>query len=250
MQNAKLFVNNLSVGYKKPLIQDICFNLKAGEIMTLIGPNGAGKSTILKTIAGYLKQLDGDVFFENTSLNKMTLNEKAKKLSVVLTEKISPELMTCRNVIETGRYPYTGRLGKLMPNDKAAVEKAIKMVEVTELSDKEFSKISDGQRQRVMLARAVCQEPQILILDEPTSYLDIYHKIHFLEILRKLADEEKIAVLVSIHELDFARKISDYVICVKNRKISHFGTPSEIFTDKIIKDLFNISDELFDKYFC
>lgn len=249
MDSAKISADSLAVGYKKPLIKDICFNVRGGEIMTLIGPNGSGKSTILKTIAGYLKKHGGEVYFENSSVEKLSPNEKAKKLSVVLTERIKPELMTCRDVVETGRYPYTGRFGKLTQKDRDAVNRAVEMVEMSDFADCDFSEVSDGQRQRVMLARAVCQEPQILILDEPTSYLDIHHKIIFLEILRKLAVENRIAVIVSMHELDLAEKISDFTICIKNGTVAHSGKPEEIFTDEIIRELFDIPEELYKKYF-
>lgn len=249
MDNAKISADSLTAGYKKPLIKDICFNVKGGEIMTLIGPNGSGKSTILKTIAGYLKKHGGEVYFENSRAEMLSPNEKAKKLSVVLTERIKPELMTCRDVVETGRYPYTGRFGKLGQEDRDAVNRAVEMVEMSDFADCDFSEVSDGQRQRVMLARAVCQEPHILILDEPTSYLDIHHKIIFLEILRKLAVENRIAVIVSMHELDLAQKISDFTICIKNGTVAHSGKPEEIFTDEIIRELFDIPEELYKKYF-
>lgn len=249
MDNSKISASSLSVGYKKPLINDISFNVNGGEIMTLIGPNGSGKSTILKTLAGYLKKHGGEVYFEDLNDEKLSPNEKAKKLSIVLTERIKPELMTCRDVVETGRYPYTGRFGKLSQRDKDAVNQAIDMVEMHDFADCDFSEISDGQRQRVMLARAVCQEPQILILDEPTSYLDIHHKIVFLEILRNLAIKSKIAVIVSMHELDLAEKISDFTICIKNGAVAHSGKPEEIFKDEIIRELFDIPENLYKQYF-
>lgn len=217
--------------------------------MSLIGPNGSGKSTILKTIAGYLKKMGGKVYIGSRNADNISEKEASKLLSVVLTERIKPELMSCREVVETGRYPYTGRFGILSETDSEAVNKAIKMVEMEYFADMDFSEVSDGQKQRVMLARAICQEPEILILDEPTSYLDIHHKIIFLEILRKLADEKKIAVIVSMHELDFAEKISDYTICIKGGEIVQCGKPEKIFTAKTIRELFDISEDLYKKYF-
>lgn len=245
---ALLAAEHLTVGYDKPLIEDICFALRGGEIMTLIGPNGSGKSTILKTIAGYLKQHAGAVYLEHAPADSLSPNEKARKLAVLLTERLRPNLMTCREVVETGRYPYTGRFGLLSPADHAAVEAAVRLVQMEDFADGDFSAISDGQRQRVMLARAICQEPQILILDEPTSYLDIYHKIIFLEILKQLAAEKRIAVVVSMHELDFAEKISDYAVCVKNGQIFRFGRPDEIFRDDILRELFDIPEDLYAQY--
>lgn len=250
MDNTLISAEKLSVGYGRKIIADgIEFVVKQGEILTLIGPNGAGKSTVLKTLAGYLKRLSGTIVIDSEDTDKISEKEMAKKLSVVLTERIRPELMSCREVVETGRYPYTGSFGLLSEADREIVEKAIETVSMEDFAEKDFGAVSDGQRQRVMLARAICQEPDILILDEPTSYLDIHHKIQFLEILRNLAKEKQIAVIMSMHELDFAEKISDYVLCIKSGKISLSGTPDKIFTSKNIMELYDIPENLYCKYF-
>lgn len=250
MDKTIISADRLSVGYgKRVIVNGIEFEVKQGEILTLIGPNGAGKSTVLKTIAGYLKRLDGTVMVGNRDMLEFSEKEMAKRLSVVLTERISPELMTCREVVETGRYPYTGSFGLLTEKDRAVVENAIEKVSMQDYADVDFSSVSDGQRQRVMLARAICQEPEILILDEPTSYLDIHHKIQFLEILRSLAKEKQMAVILSMHELDFAEKISDYVLCIKGGKITLSGTHDKVFTAENIMGLYDIPEELYRKYF-
>lgn len=250
MDKTIISADGLSVGYgRKVIVDGIEFEVKQGEILTLIGPNGAGKSTVLKTIAGYLKRLDGTVMVGNRDMLEFSEKEMAKKLSVVLTERISPELMTCREVVETGRYPYTGSFGLLTEKDRAVVENAIEKVSMQDYADVDFSSVSDGQRQRVMLARAICQEPEILILDEPTSYLDIHHKIQFLEILRSLAKEKQMAVILSMHELDFAEKISDYVLCIKGGKITLSGTTDKVFTAENIMGLYDIPEKLYHKYF-
>ena len=246
--NIPVSADMLTVGYDKPLIENICFNVRGGEIMTLIGPNASGKSTILKTAAGYLKALGGTVFLDGKSIDDITPKEKSKRLAVVLTDRIKPEMMTCRDVVETGRYPYTGYFGVLSPEDRASVSEAMEMTRVTEFADRDFSAISDGQRQRVMLARAICQSPEILILDEPTSFLDIHHKIYFLEILRRLADEKKTAVILSMHELELAKIISDHAVCINNGKIVCSGKPDEVFTEEMIREVFDISPELYEKY--
>lgn len=240
---------DLAAGYEKPLIEHICFQLREGEIMSLIGPNGSGKSTILKTLCGFLRKHAGTVFIEGNNDADISDSERARKIAVLLTERLRPDMMTCREVVETGRYPYTGRFGLLSGSDKAAVDEAVELVQMQDFADCDFSRVSDGQRQRVMLARAICQEPRILILDEPTSYLDIYHKIAFLEILKKLAAQKKPAVLVSMHELDMAEKISDYTVCVKNGEIFKSGKPEEIFRSDVICELFGISRELYTEYF-
>lgn len=250
MKKIIISADSLSVGYNKtPIVSGVTFEVRQGEILTIIGPNGAGKSTILKTLAKYLKKLGGNVNVDNQNADSITDKELSKKLSVVLTERIRPELMTCREVVETGRYPYTGNFGLLSAHDNDCVQKAMETVEMQNFADMDFNSVSDGQRQRVMLARAICQEPEILILDEPTSYLDIHHKIVFFEILRKLAVEQKIAVIISMHELDFAEKISDYTLCVKDGSIVSAGKPDEIFTEENLMQLYEIPDKLYKKYF-
>ena len=164
----------LTVGYQGvPLIRDICIQMKKGEILTLIGPNGAGKTTILKSVIRQMKPLCGIVYLDGKKTDEMQRNELARKLSVVLTDRVRTERMTCRDVVSTGRYPYTGKFGVLSEKDWSVVDKSMEVVGIAKWKEQDFQKISDGQKQRVMLARALCQEPDLLILDEPTSYLDI-----------------------------------------------------------------------------
>ena len=198
----------ISVGYDgKPLIEEVEIALRKGEILTLLGPNGAGKSTILKSIARQLSLIAGTVRLDGEDMRTLTGAELSKKMAVVMTKRLRGELMTCEDVVATGRYPYTGRFGVLRAEDHAAVQNAMELVQVAEIGDSLFDRISDGQRQRVMLARAICQEPEILILDEPTSYLDVRHKLEFLSILQKLCRERELTVILSLHELELAEKI-------------------------------------------
>jgi len=239
--------SDLSVGYNgKTLIRDIEINIRAGEILTLIGPNGSGKSTILKSITKHLAVIKGDSFIADASINAMTYKELSRRLAVVLTERIKGELLTCRDVVATGRYPYTNTLGLLGAEDKAKVREAMERVHAAELAERDFSAISDGQRQRVLLARAICQEPEIIVLDEPTSFLDIRHKLQLLSILRSMAKEKGITVIMSLHEIDLAQKISDKIMCVSGEVISNFGTPDEIFREEIINELYGISEGSFN----
>ncbi|MGN1137391.1 MAG: ABC transporter ATP-binding protein [Oscillospiraceae bacterium] len=248
--NILISSENLSVGYgKKIIINNVGVEIRQGEILTLIGPNGTGKSTLLKTLAGYLEPLGGVIMIDGKNAAEISDKEMAKQLSVLLTERIRPELMTCREVVETGRYPYTGSFGILSDKDRKAVNDAIEAVSVTEIADIYFNEISDGQRQRVMLARAICQEPQILILDEPTSYLDIHHKIAFFEILKKSVKEKNIAAILSMHEVDLAERIADRVLGIKDGEISLSGSPYDVFTAENMMELYDIPEKLYYKYF-
>ena len=235
-------MDDMAVGYQgKTLIHDINIGIDKGEIVTLIGPNGSGKSTILKSITKQLKLIGGKVFFDDTSLQKMSYKELSSNMAVVLTERIKTELMTCHEIVATGRYPYTGRLGILTPEDEQIVDEAMKAVHAEDLGNRDFNAISDGQKQRVLLARAICQEPEIIVLDEPTSFLDIRHKLELLTILKQMVLDHQLTVIMSLHELDLAQKISDKVICVHGEYIEKYGAPEEIFTSEYIRKLYGIT---------
>ena len=237
-----IYTENISVGYgKQPLIEEINLHVNRGEILTLIGPNGAGKSTILKSIIGQLKLVKGAVWLDGTSMEAMKEKDRALRMSVMMTGRMQTERMTCEEVVSMGRYPYTGKMGILTEKDWQVVHDSLKLVQGMDLAERDFQAVSDGQRQRVLLARAICQEPQVIVLDEPTAFLDIRHKLELLYILKNMVREKKVAVLMSLHELDLAQKISDYVICVNgDNAIGRFGTPEEIFSGDYIKELFQI----------
>ncbi|SCZ79385.1 ABC transporter ATP-binding protein [Pseudobutyrivibrio xylanivorans] len=236
----QISARDLTVGYGKAVISDATFQVLPGEIIALIGPNGSGKSTILKTITRQLKKMSGKLFIGEDIDDSLTEVELAKKMSMLMTERIHPELMTCFEVVAMGRYPYTGRLGFLTAEDKKKVEEAIALVGAEDVANKDFMKISDGQRQRVMLARAIAQEPEIMILDEPTSFLDIQYKIDILSVIKKLAVERNIAVLMSIHELEFVPAIADKVIGICDGSIYKIGTPEEIFTGENLEKMYRM----------
>lgn len=240
----------LTVGYNgKPLVRDITISLPKGRILTLIGPNGSGKSTILKTIIKQLKSLGGVVSLGGQSTDAMKERDLARQISVLLTQRMKTERMTCQDVVETGRYPYTGSLGILSQQDRAVVRTSMELTHVTELADLDFMKISDGQRQRVLLARAIAQEPEVLVLDEPTSFLDVRYKLELLDLLRQLTRRNSMAVILSLHELDLAQRISDDVLCVRGETVSHYGPAEEIFQKELIHQLYDLNTGSYDPLF-
>ena len=246
-RDAYISMDNMAVGYNgKAIIRDICIDIQKGEIVTLIGPNGAGKSTILKSITRQLSLIGGKVIFEEKDLHKMTSKDVSQKMAVVLTERLKAELMTCYDIVASGRYPYTGKLGLLTEEDERLVDEAMAAVNATEFGPKDFNAISDGQKQRVLLARAICQDPEIIILDEPTSFLDVRYKLELLSILRNMAKKKGITVIMSLHEIDLAEKISDKIICVKGDHIYRYGTPEEVFEEEMIRELYSIDNGYFD----
>lgn len=239
MNGTCLHTQDLSVGYnRKTLIGGIELDLRRGEIMTLIGPNGAGKSTILKSLIRQLPLTGGAVYLDEQDMAALGERDVARKLSVLMTARIRSELMTCFDVAATGRYPYTGRLGILSQEDREKTARSLELVHAADLADRDFSQTSDGQRQRVLLARALNQEPEVLVLDEPTSFLDIRHKLELLAILKDMVRSRNLAVVMSLHELDLAQKISDWVVCVHGDSIARQGPPEEIFTSEYITELY------------
>ena len=239
---------HMTVGYGGvPLIRNVEIALEQGEILTLIGPNGAGKSTILKSIAGQLTPIEGEAFLEGASLQQMDGHSRSQKMAVVFTDRLKTELMTCKEVVAAGRYPYTGRLGILSRDDWNVVEEAMELVRVSSLAQQDFNRISDGQRQRILLARAICQEPQLLLLDEPTSYLDVKYKLDFLTTLQELTRTRKLTVVMSLHELDLAQRISDKIMCIKGDCVQRYGTPAQVFTNGYISELFEIQKGFYEE---
>ena len=232
---------DLAIGYGTPLLRDIALQAERGKVLALIGPNGAGKSTLLKTLAGQLAAQGGAVLLDGQTLTAYTPHARARKLALMLPHTARTELATCFDVTAAGRYPYTGRLGILSDADRRAVHEALTLVQAEALADRDFTKISDGQRQRVLLARAVCQQPEILLLDEPTSFLDVKGKAELMGILQTLAHEKNVAIIVTLHELELAQKLADAVVCVAPQGVSGVLTPQEAFARENICQLFDLT---------
>ncbi len=250
MKENVLTARDISVGYgKKIVVSGLDLEVRSGEILTIIGPNGAGKSTVLKSIASQLPLLGGAVSINGTDIAEMSLNETAKTISVCFTERITAEKMTCEDIVSTGRYPYTGKFGILSADDRKIVREAMELTGVTSIADTDIRRISDGQRQTVMLARAIAQQPEVLILDEPTSFLDINNKLKLLGLLKELARSRNIAVIQTLHELDLAQRFSDKILCIKDHKSDRTGTPEEIFSGDYISLLYGIENGTFNSMF-
>ncbi len=231
----------LTAGYdRKPVVREADIVLHAGEVLVLIGPNGAGKSTLLKSIAMQLIPMAGTVCLEGKDMKSMRPDERARHMSVLLTGRKDTEWMTCREMASAGRFPYTGRLGILSDKDRGVVDRSLRRMGALELSELRFNSISDGQKQRVLLARALCQEPEVLVLDEPASYLDIRYQLELAEALRSLAHDEKMAVIVSLHELDLVKRCADRIVCLKDGHVDRIGSAGEIFAGDYLERLFDL----------
>jgi iron complex transport system ATP-binding protein len=241
-------IKSLCAGYEgKAVVRDVELGIGRGEILSLIGPNGAGKSTVLRSIAGQLKVMGGAVYLDGESVLEMKRQQRARRMSVMFTKGPGTEMMTCRDVVAMGRYPYTGRFGVLSSGDERVVDEVMELVHVEELGGTDFNRVSDGQRQRVLLARALCQEPEIVILDEPVTFLDVRYKLEFLSVLQEMRRRKGLTVIMSLHELELARRVSDKILCLKGEYGGRFGTPEKIFVPGAMEELFEISQGSFDE---
>lgn len=247
---SKLLTNNLTVGYGKPLIEDIAMKVEAGKITVLIGANGVGKSTILKSVAGLLKPIKGVVTIDDVNLSDISSKEVSRKMSLMMTGRSEVEYTSCFDVVSVGRYQFTNIFGKINDSDKKIIEETMKETGAFEYKDTEFSKLSDGQKQRVLLARALVQEPEILVLDEPTSFLDIAYKLEFAEKLKKLAKDKNIGILMSMHEIELVKNIADMVVCISmDGRIDRIAASRDVFTKDYIKSLYQIDSKEFDSIY-
>lgn len=242
-------IESLSAGYRgKAVVQSVNLEIKKGEIISFIGPNGAGKSTLLKTLYRELSPVAGAVFVDGGDVSKMPLKELARKMSIVTTDRIKPEHMTCREVVMAGRLPYTDGFGVLGKEDRQAAEDAIALMKIEDFADKQFNNLSDGQKQRTLIARAIAQSPEYLVMDEPTSYLDIRYRMELMEVLEGLA-KKGVTIVMSIHELELAVSVSDRLLLVYDDGKTLCKTPSEVMEEGLIRDLFSLTDEMYEKIY-
>jgi iron complex transport system ATP-binding protein len=213
-QHIALEGKGLTLGYfhqkaKKEILNGLDFQLYTGELTCLLGPNGVGKSTLIKAILGQIKPWKGEIKIDDQTIENLGVEELAKQISVVLTEPVFPGNMTVGQLIALGRTPHTGWSGKLGEKDRQIVEKALSDTKITYLRDERLSEISDGQRQKAMIARALAQDCKLMILDEPTAHLDLVNRFEIMELLRDIAAQKGKAVLVVTHDLDIAIETAD-----------------------------------------
>ena len=241
-QHIVLETKNLSVGYtskKKATIvaSSITIALQKGQLVGLVGANGIGKSTLLRTLTNVQKPLHGEIYINSKSLLDYTSVELAKQLSLVLTEQIASKNLSVLELVALGRQPYTNWVGNLSQEDLAITEKALHQTNLDFLREKKCYELSDGQLQKVMIARALAQDTDLIILDEPTTHLDMYHKAYILKLLQKLAKETGKTILFSSHEIDLAIQLCDAMIVMsKNEVVS--GTPCELIAKGTFNTLF------------
>ncbi|HEK4626085.1 ABC transporter ATP-binding protein [Clostridioides difficile] len=242
-----LKTNNLSVGYNnKVVISNINVEVKNGEILCLLGSNGAGKTTLLRSLSKLISPIKGEIYLNGVNINCISRKALSKKMALVLTNRLLGDLMTVQDIVNIGRYPYTGFFGSLSKKDLIIVDEALESVDALHLKKRYFDELSDGEKQKVLVARALVQEPEIIILDEPTTHLDIKHRLELINILKKLSKEKSISVILSLHEIDIALKSCDKVALIKNNKVIAYGQPEDVVDEDIINSLYELDDKNFN----
>lgn len=244
MSNSILETHNLTIGYKtsqktiRNVASNISTSLQTGELVCLLGPNGAGKSTLLRTLAGMQPPIAGEVKLLENDIYKLPPQELAKRLSLVLTEKIDVGMLSAYALVTMGRYPYTDWWGKLSSEDENIINWAIKSVGAVNLAQRNVSELSDGERQKIMIARALAQSPMVMLLDEPTAFLDLPRRVEIMQLLRQLARDTNQAILLSTHDLDLALRLADKIWLLGNNGILHVGAPEDLILSGAFADTF------------
>ena len=248
--NNILSASNLSIGYltkkeKIVIASNLNLNLQAGKLISLVGANGIGKSTLLRTLCGIQKPISGTVFLNEKHIQSFEPLTLAQNLSLVLTEKLPPSNLTVFELIALGRQPYTNWLGKLSEGDFEKVNQAILLTQIEHLSNKKHFEISDGQLQKVLIARALAQDTPLIILDEPTTHLDLLHKVSVFKLLKKLSQETNKCILFSTHDIDLAIQLSDeMIVMTENNAVQ--DQPCNLITKGIFNSLFKDENIVFD----
>lgn len=237
-----LSAKDLSIGYKTKkkasvVVSNINFELQKGQLIGLVGANGIGKSTLLRTLIKVQPQLSGSILLNGNDLKLATSENLAKQLSIVLTEPVTSKNLSVYELVALGRHPYTNWIGNLTDDDTAIVNRALNLVNIADLKDKKCFEISDGQLQKVMIARALAQDTAIIVLDEPTTHLDMYHKAYILKLLQKLTKETGKTILFSSHEIDLAIQLCDTMIVMQSENVV-CDQPCNLIAQGVFETLF------------
>lgn len=237
-----LHMEHLETSYQKlTVFKDLNLEVKEGKITTIIGPNGCGKSTLLKTMGRILKQKTGKVYLQGKDLNTIHTKQVAKLLTLLPQNPIAPSQLKVEELISYGRYPHRKNVNKLLTEDSEAIKWAMDITKTTSFRNREIANLSGGQKQKVWLAMALAQETKILLLDEPTTYLDMAHQLEVLQIIEKLNKEQNCTIVMVLHDINHAARFSHEIVAMKEGEIIKVGTPAEIITQEVLKEVFHIN---------
>jgi iron complex transport system ATP-binding protein len=242
-----LQTENLTIGYPaRTVAENLNLSLHEGELVCLIGPNGAGKSTLMRTLAGMQPPLEGVARLGGDVVHTLAAVELAKRLSIVLTERVNVGQLTAYGLVALGRHPYTDWSGRLSKDDESVVRWAIEAVGAKALAHRYLDELSDGERQKIMIARALAQEPQVMILDEPTAFLDLPRRVEIMQLLRRLTRDHQQAVLLSTHDLDLALRTADTIWLMSSDGGMRVGAPEDLVLNGAFERVFQSEGVYFD----
>ena len=245
MNQPILHTQDLQIGYKNAIASNVNLSLQPGKLVALIGANGIGKSTLLRTLTKIQPPISGNVYLGGKPISDYSSAERARQFSIVLTEKLPPSNLTAWELVALGRQPYTDWIGKLSDVDRQQITPAMALTQVTDLADKRHFTLSDGQLQKVSIARALAQDTPLIVLDEPTTHLDLVHKVSLLRLLKKLTLETQKCVLFSTHDIDLALELSDEMIVMSPQKTIQ-AAPSQLISDGVFDTIFKDEHIVFD----
>lgn len=242
-------LENISFSYnkKKEFIQDLSLEFKSGEITTILGPNGSGKSTLLHMMSTYLKPKSGKIYLGDKDLGKLKQKEIAKYISCVYQENEAPDDITVRDLVSFGRNIYSSVKKEDKEENKRMIDFALKATGIEEIQDKKVVNLSGGQKQRAFIAMSLAQNTEVLLLDEPTTYLDIYHQIEILEVVKSLNEKYNITIVMVLHDLNQAINYSHNIVIMKNGNLIKQGKATEVLNEQTIKDVYNVSGYIHKK---
>lgn len=241
MSDHKLCAEQISLAYDKHLIaEDLSMSIEKPQMISIIGPNGAGKSTLLKGLSRILKPQKGSVLLDGQNIHRMPGKEVARIIAMLPQATSVPDDFLVIDLVSMGRTPYRGRFSSLLPEDRVIIRKAMEQTSITSFHHRKVSTLSGGERQRVWLAMAIAQQPKILLLDEPTTFLDIHHQIEIMELVRDLHKSLNITVVMVLHDLNHALRYSDRIVAIKNGKIFADGATEEVLTEENFALLYDV----------
>lgn len=243
-QDTVLSTRQLTIGYKernsrKVISSDINLTLERGKLVCLVGPNGAGKSTLLRTLTSLQPPLHGEILLHGRPLHKYNQKELSRFLSIVLTDRVDVSRMTVYSIVSLGRHPFTNWIGTLSKDDHQIIQHALELTNASKLQHRNIQTLSDGERQKVMIARALAQKPDLMILDEPTAFLDFPHRVEIMHMLKQLVIHENCAVLLSTHDLNLAISSADSLVLIDNKGSISYGAPEDLILNGQFEATFN-----------
>ena len=240
-----IITKELKVGYDGHIIvPSFNIEIRSGKITSIIGANGCGKSTVLKAIGRIIRSESGSVIINDIPLSEMKNKEIAKQMAILSQTPTAPGTLTCHELVSYGRFPYQKGMGRLSKEDKETIAWALEATNMTEFCDRPIASLSGGQRQRVWIAMALAQQTGIILLDEPTTYLDLAHQLEVLELLKHLNETVKTTIVMVLHDLNLASRYSDYLLAMRNGQIESYGTPADVMVPRVLADCFGIDGDV------